>query len=247
MSKETQNPYQIQVRLFKNQLNTENGAYYARVKAINTLNIKQVCEQAVKRGGSNMSVSNMEQAVEEFFKEMAYKLASGISINTGYFTASPSIKGAFKTINDTFDKDKHTIKINLTQGDKLRNEIENSKVTVLGPNPDDHNLNYVLDYTTKEENSTVTSGKAIKLLGKKICVAGDDESVGIYFTNTETDVVTKVPAQNILENNPKSIIMITPELTPGMYTLEIKTQHCASNCINKTVTSIAYPNVIEVV
>lgn len=248
MSKTTNsNPYQIQVRLFKNQMKrSEESAYYARVKALNTINTKQICEQAVKRGGSNMSASNMEQAVEEFFKEMAYKLASGLSVNTGYFTATAAVKGSFKTVNDNFDKEKHSMRINLTQGEKLRSELENSNITVLGPNHVEYNVNYLFDYTTERENACVTSGKNIKLQGKRIRVAGDDESVGVYFTNIDTDVVTKIPSKCILENNPGSLIILMPELEPGSYTIEIKTQYASSGRNLKSVVSMEYPNVIEV-
>lgn len=242
----SENVYQIQVKLFKNQLDSENGSYYARVKALNSLNIKQVCQQAVTRGGINMSALNMEQAVEGFLREMCYKLASGISINTGYFIATPSIKGTFDSVNDTYDKGRHTLKVNLIQGDKLRNELENANVSVVGFSSNEHFIDSVYDYATKSKNGVITPGDVVKIVGKKIRIDGSDEAVGLYFNNVETGEVTKVPVDKVYENKPKSLMVRVPELSKGNYTLEIKTQHLASNVTTKSLTVIECPILLVV-
>lgn len=240
------NPYQLQVRLYKNNFQTESGPYYAKTVAIGTLNTADICKQAVQRGGSNLSPSLMKQAVDDFFEEMAYKLESGMAVNTGYFYAVPTIKGSFDSKYDSFDEDRHSIQFTFSQGQLMRKKIEKVNFKILGYNENEPRLESVYDYTTTSKNGLITPNRNLKLFGNKIRVSGEDENVGIYFVNTDTKERTKLPAEFILENNPSCVIILCPELAPGLYTLELLTQYQSSAKVNKNVTTISYENVLQV-
>lgn len=242
-----QNPYSLQVRLFENKLSKTNGTYFAKVKSQSVMNIEEICKQAEKRGGSHIKANTMKSAVEEFFKEMAYKLSSGVSVNTGYFTATPSIKGSFKSTSDNFDPERHQIRFRFTQGSLMRNEIEKVNVDIIGHNPNEASLDYVYDFASQMENDTVTANKNIKLVGNKIKVAGDDESVGIYFVNTETDTRTKVPMLDIIDNGPKNITLLVPNLEQGAYKIEIVTQYSSGSTLTKDVNTLELSYLVHVV
>lgn len=246
-SSKENNPYSLQVRLFENKLKKDKGTFFAKVKSSNVMNIEEICKQAELRGGSSIKANIMKNAVEEFFKEMAYKLASGISVNTGYFTATPSIKGVFKSANDIFDKDRHSIRFRFNQGNKMREEVSKVNVEIVGLNPNDAYLDYVCDLTTMSENEMVTANKIIKLGGNKIKVFGDDESVGVYFTNTETKQKTKVPMSDISDNGIKSITLLVPDLDPGFYSITIQTQYTSGATATKEVNSLELTHIVEVV
>jgi hypothetical protein len=242
-----ENPYSLQVRLFENKLKNSEGTFYAKVKSPNVMNIEQICKQAELRGNASIKANVMKSAVEEFFKEMAYKLASGIAVNTGYFSASPAIKGVFKSTNETFDPDRHAIRFRFNQGNKLRKEIEKVNVEIVGLSPNEASLDYIFDLTSTTENELATANKIIKLVGNKIRVAGDDESVGVYFTNTETQKKTKVPMNDICDNGIKSLSLLVPDLEAGEYTISVLTQFSSSTTTTKEVTTLELPHLIEVV
>lgn len=247
MNDNNSNPYQVQVRLYKNPLDKEKDNYYARVKAHDTVDIADICKQAELRGGSDISATLMQHAVEAFFKEMSYKLQSGMSVNTGYFVACPSVKGVFKSPHDKFDKERHSLQFKFYQGHMLRKDIENINVNIANFNTNAPTIANVYDHTTNEDNNIITPSHIIKLTGKRIRIAGDDDSIGLYFINTQTGERTKVNSNSIIENKPKSVYLICPHLTPGTYTIEIRTQHINSNVTSKQVNTITYDGLLQVI
>jgi len=121
--------HKIKAYLYDNVLTKDNpNDFTARTISERSLNVKQICQSAVSRGGADISASSMEHATELFLNEMAYQLCDGYSINTGYFTASTTIRGVFDSPSETFNKDKHSIIFRFNQGEKLRAEILNIKL-----------------------------------------------------------------------------------------------------------------------
>lgn len=86
--------HKIKAYLYDNVLTKDNpNDYIARTVSERPLTVQQICEAAVNRGGADVSASAMAHATELFLKEMAYQLCDGYSVNTGYFTASTTIRG----------------------------------------------------------------------------------------------------------------------------------------------------------
>ena len=62
----------IKAQLYENLLSNNTPTdYIARAISEESLNIKQICETAVSRGGADMSALALEHAVAIFLKEMA--------------------------------------------------------------------------------------------------------------------------------------------------------------------------------
>jgi hypothetical protein len=59
---------------------------------------------------------------------MGYQLKDGYSVNTGYFTDTPLIKGVFKHALDKFDRLRHSLYFLFTQGEFLRRELDEVSV-----------------------------------------------------------------------------------------------------------------------
>ena len=217
--------HKIRAYLYDNLLTQDNpNDFIARVSSERSLNTKEVCTSAVARGGSDVSASSMEHSVELFFKEMAYQLCDGFSVNTGYFTATPLIKGIFDSANESFNTQKHSILFQFNQGDKLRAEIPNIEVDILGVAESGAAILQVKDVKTGTVNDLITPGRNLKIAGYKIKVTGDNASNGIFFVNTVTDARVAVPADDIVTNNPSELIIVIPNLPAGTYTLEVVTQ-----------------------
>ncbi|MDP9957890.1 hypothetical protein J2X97_003564 [Epilithonimonas hungarica] len=77
--------HKIKAYLYESLLTKDNpNDYIARTVSERSLNVKQICEAAVNRGGADVSAAAMEHATTLFLKEMAYQLCDGYSVNTGY-------------------------------------------------------------------------------------------------------------------------------------------------------------------
>jgi len=221
--------HRIKAYLYDNVLTKDNpNDFTARTTSERSLNVQQICQAAVSRGGADISASSMEHATELFLKEMAYQLCDGFSVNTGYFTASTTIRGVFDSPSETFNKDKHSIIFQFNQGEKLRAEIPNIEVNILGIADSSAVILQVTDIKSGSVNDLLTSGRNLKIAGSKIKVTGEDPSVGVFFVNDVLQERTKVEASDIVTNNPSELIVVIPALAAGTYRIEIITQYAGS-------------------
>jgi len=231
--------HRIRAYLYDNVLTADNpNDYIARTVSERSLNVKQVCETAVSRGGSDVSAASMEHAVNLFLKEMAYQLCDGYSVNTGYFTASALIRGVFDSPRETFDSQKHTILFQFNQGEKLRAQIPSIEVNILGVADSSAAILQVTDIKSASINDLLTPGRNLKIAGTKIKVIGDSPANGIFFVDAATQARTAVEASDMVTNNPSEVIVIIPALTAGTYRLEIVTQYAGGASLKEPRTAL---------
>jgi len=236
----------INAHLYENLLTKNDSAdYLARTISEESLNIKQICEAAVNRGGADMSAPSMEYAVTLFLKEMAYQLCDGFTINTGYFTAGTKIKGVFNSLSETFDKDKHKIFFQFNQGERMRAMIPDIQVNILGAASRGSVIYEVTDMKSGSINNKISPGRNLNIKGAKIKIAGDSPENGIFFVNSVTNNRTIVPADDIIVNKASELIIIIPELEIGSYYLEVTSQYSGSNLLKASRTA-GYDKVLSV-
>ena len=214
--------------MYYNLLTDDLNDFSARVSSERSLSIGDICNSAGARGGADISAASMKHAVELFLKEMAYQLCDGFSVNTGYFTASPSIRGVFNSPTENFDSNKHSILFQFNQGEMLRNELPGIKVEILGTAESGAFIGQVLDVKSGSVNDLLTPNRNLRIGGSKLKVTGDSPEIGIYFVNQATQARVKVDESDIVTNNPSEVIIITPALTAGSYKIEISTQYSGS-------------------
>jgi hypothetical protein len=225
--------HRIKAFLYINFLTKFNvNDYIARVDSERSLNVKEICETAAARGGSDISAPAMEHAVNLWLKEMAYQLCDGYSVNTGYFNAAVHIKGNFDSPNEHYNPEKHTLLFELHQGDLLRKELETVHVDVLGVADVGIDIAQVVDAKTGSVNDLLTPGRNLKITGHKLKVVGEKPGVGVSFiSQDDPEAVYLVPADDIVVNNPSEVIIIIPQLLKDTYKLKITSQFTGSGGI----------------
>ena len=230
--------HKIKAYLYDNALTKDNpNDYIARTVSERSLNVKQICEAAVNRGGSDVSAPSMQHATELFLKEMAYQLCDGYSVNTGYFTASTLIRGVFDSPTESFNPSKHNILFQFNQGEKLRAEIPSIEVEILGIADASAAILQVKDVKSGSVNDMLTPNRNLKISGNKIKIAGEDAANGVYFVDTTTQARTAVDATDIVTNNPSEVIIVTPALAAGTYTIEVVTQYAQGSLLKEPRTA----------
>lgn len=238
--------HKIKAYLYDNLLTKDNpNDYIARTSSERSLNVKQICEAAVSRGGADVSAAAMEHATSLFLKEMAYQLCDGYSVNTGYFTAGTQIRGVFDSPKETYNPAKHTILFQFNQGEKLRAEIPTIEVSILGVAESGSAILQVTDVKSGSVNDLLTPGRNLKITGSKIKIAGDSADNGIFFTETSTNVRTAVDPSDYVVNNPGEVIIVIPPLSAGMYRLEVVTQYAGGHNL-KEPRAAAFPQDLAV-
>ena len=237
----------IKAYLYDNSLTDNPNDFSARVSSERSLSIGDICSSAVTRGGADVSAASMKHAVELFLKEMSYRLCDGFSVNTGYFTASPSIRGVFNSSIEGFNPQKHSILFQFNQGETLRSELSTVTVEILGVAESGTFIAQVTDVKSGTVNDLLTPDRNLKIAGSKIKIAGEiPGETGISFINQSTQDVIKVPESDIVTNNPSEVIIIIPELIAGEYKLQIVTQYTGSAKLLKEPRTVVFDKVLIV-
>ncbi len=240
--------HKIRAYLYDNVLTKNNpNDYTARTVSERSLNVKQICETAVSRGGADMTAAAMEHAAELFLKEMAYQLCDGYSINTGYFTAGTQIRGKFDSLDETFDSKKHSLIFSFNQGKKLKSEIPNIGIDILGIANAISSISQITDIKTGSINDLMTPNRNLKIRGTKIKISGNDTTNGIFFVNATSNERIKAQTDDIVVNKPSELIIIIPDLPKGNYYLEVATQYTGSKILLKKARAIQFDKILRIV
>jgi hypothetical protein len=229
--------HSIKAKLYPNLLTDDPNDYSARVDSERSLSISDICHSANTRGGVPVAPEVMLYNVDSFFKEMLYQLCDGFSVNTGYFTAGVVIKGVFNSPVENFAPDKHAVYFQFNQGPRLRQEIENVNVEILGVADTGSVIMEVEDVKSGSFNDLITPNRNLRIRGHKLKVEGDLSKVGVSFVNESTGDVTKVDPSDIVENMPSELIIVTPELAAGTYHVQVTTQYSQGNLLKEPRTA----------
>ena len=239
------NFHNIQAQLYDNILTPNPNDFIARVSSERTLTVKDVCVSAVARGGAKITAEDMEHAVNIFHREMGYNLCDRFSINTGWYTASVSIKGVFDSPTEKFNPGKHTVMFDFKQGTLLRKELGNVTVEITGVAVTAGFIGQVTDVKTGSINDLLTPGRNLRISGVKIKIDGDDPANGVFFINQDTQERCAVDPSDIVNNNPSEVMIIIPELTAGAYRIEIVTQYSSGKNLKHPRTT-AFERILTV-
>jgi len=239
----------VEVYLYENFLTPNPTDYVGRVETERTLGMRDVCESSVLRGGADINSSAMFHAGELLFKEMAYLLCDGFSVNFGYFHISLKIRGVFDSPTDTFDPKRHSLMFQMTPGELLRRELPSIQKKMMGVKKDAIYIALVTDTATGLEDGTITPNEDILIQGTRIRIAPDDGSdtqVGIFFIASDS-TITPV-SRRLTQNDPSKVIARVPALAPGNYTLRIVTKAALNrNALLKKSVSTEYDKPLIVV
>ena len=230
--------HKIKAYLYDNLLTDNPNDFSARVSSERSLSIGDICKSAVTRGGADVSEASMKHAVELFLKEMSYRLCDGFSVNTGWFTANPSIRGVFDSPGEKFNPEKHSVLFRFNQGELLRNELASVTVDILGVAESGAFIAQVTDMKTGSVNDLLTPNRNLKISGSKLKIAGSHAGVGVYFIDEATQARTKVDTTDVVTNNPGELMIVIPPLAAGSYKLEIVTQYAVGALLKEPRTAL---------
>jgi len=215
--------HNIRAELYDNLLTEDPNDFAARVVADKPLSSKDICNFAAKRGGADISAKAMEHAVDLFHDELIYQVCNGFTVSTGVFNVRPAIKGVFNKATEQFDPEKHKISFDFNQGIKLRRELANVNVEIIGVSKVSFFIDQVTDIESESVNDLLTPNRNLRISGSRIKIDGESNENGVYFVNQETNERVKVESK-IPTNKPSELIIVIPGLATGTYKVEIVTQ-----------------------
>jgi hypothetical protein len=141
----------------------------------------------------------------------------------------------------------HSLRVNVTPTVDVRTAVKNVHVNMMGMAHSGLVINSVFDVASGEENTRLTPGGGVNIIGSKIRIVGDKPGNGIHLINQATDVKNPIPAANILRNDPSAVSFICPAGLPaGDYKLSLTTQYLKSGQLLKDPRTYVFDYVLAV-
>lgn len=232
----------LEYSLHDNQLTERPDDFTAVAHSKISYNKEEFIDLMLDRGTllTRTDVLAVFNGMEETAKAV---LRNGEQINLPLFNASFSISGVFEGAMDTFDSNRHKVKINITKGTLVRDvekEVKLTKVNASSPQPQ---ILEVKDSVSGQTDSTLTPNGVVVLNGINLRISGDSALCGLSFVD-EAGVETK--ATTIVQNKPSTVIAIIPALAKGGYRVKLGTQFSSGGRDKKEPSTTIYSKLLQV-
>ncbi|MCQ4155799.1 DUF4469 domain-containing protein, partial [Riemerella anatipestifer] len=134
----------------------------------------------------------------------------------------------------TWDKEKHSVYVNVNQGLDLGKAVADTKVEILGEQSSPMSVFSITDKATGKADGTLTKGKNAEIKGTYIKIDGDNPKNGIVFKNLDNQNEVKLAKDNIVLNEPSRLLILVPsDLEAGNYELSLTTQYSNGKTVLK--------------
>ncbi|MDY3362664.1 DNA-binding domain-containing protein [Riemerella anatipestifer] len=210
-----------------------------------SLGITEIID-ALKKEGMEIKTETAVDIITRFNRKASELVLNGYSVNTGLVYMRPAIKGVF--YDKTWDKEKHSVYVNVNQGTDLRKAANDTKVEILGEQSSPMSVFSITDKVTGKADGTLTKGKNAEIKGTYIKIDGDNPKNGIVFKNLDTQNEIKLAKDNIVINEPSRVLILVPsDLEAGNYELSITTQSSTGSVLLKEPRTEKLPNPVVIV
>jgi hypothetical protein len=194
--------------------------------------------------GAGLTRSDVVSVLEAEKQVICEIVEEGDAVTTELFNSFPSMPGVYEGVTDSYDPSRHQVKIHLQPGTALRaaaTRIKPKKVTggiaVI-------TVIAVTDIKTGSVNHLITPNRNLRITGQKLKLSGGQ--AGVYFINQEDGSRTQVDPSDVALNYPGELLIVTPDLSAGIYKLEVITQYGGTGKPLKTPHSTVFDKILTV-
>ena len=205
--------------LRENLLTAKPDDYMAQVTDSQVFTLDDIIDRMVKRG-TTVTRTDLVAIMQLYTEECSFIVEEGGTLNTPLINTSMSITGVFDGADDSFDKKRHALNLNITAGTALKTaltKVKASKTETASTDP------YITGVSDKLNNTadTVKIGSVMEIIGSRLKFDPKDAEQGVFaIAGTKT-----VRCASVVENKPARVIVILDATVPaGDFTLEVRTK-----------------------
>ncbi|MEL3912625.1 DNA-binding domain-containing protein [Treponema pedis] len=218
--------------LRENLLTAEPNDYMAQTADVRSFTLEQIIDLMMQKG-TTLTRADVAATLQVYGEVVSALIADGAAINTPLINTSSSISGVFNGAADSFDKKRHTIKLNITAGTLLSATVPKIKCEKIEAADTAPYITEVTDIVSGKMNDVLTKGGVVQLIGARLKFDAKDSAQGLFFIK---EAGAEVRASVIAENKPARIMAIIPaDLAAGSYYVEVRTKLVNSSKASKTV------------
>ena len=218
--------------LRENLLTPAPDNYMAQVADVRSYTLDEIINLMMEKG-SSVTRADAAAVLQVYGEVCALLVANGAALNTPLMNASMSISGVFDGANDSFDRRRHAVNLNMTAGTLLRDALASVKCEKTQIASIDPYITEVKDVVSDTVNSALTKGGIVQITGSRLKFDAKDETQGIFFV---PETGAPVRATVVAENKPARLTALIPQtLDAGIRYIEIRTKLLDNNKSLKTM------------
>ena len=218
--------------LRENLLTPAPDDYMAQAADVRSYTLDEIIDLMMEKG-STLTRADVAATLQVYGEVVSAIIKDGSAVNTPLMNTSMSISGVFDGANDSFDKKRHTVNLNITAGTLLRDAVTKVKCEKTEGVSTDPYITEVTDIVTGTVNTSLTKGGVVQLVGSRLKFDVKDTAQGIFFV---PETGAPVRAAVIAENKPARLMAIIPaDLPAGTYYIEVRTKILEGNKSGKTL------------
>ena len=230
--------------LRENLLTPAPDDYMAQVTDVRSYTLDEIIDLMMDKG-TTLTRADVAATLQVYGEVCSSLIKDGAALNTPLMNTSMSISGVFDGANDSFDKKRHTVNLNLTAGTLLRDAVTKVKCEKTEGASTDPYITEVTDIVTGTANTTLTKGGVVQLVGSRLKFDAKDAAQGIFFVPETGEAVR---AAVIAENKPARLMAIIPaDLAAGTYYIEVRSKHSGGGKPLKAVKAGRFAKPLTVV
>ena len=212
----------LKYSLRENLLTPAPDDYMAQVADVRSYTLDEIIDLMMEKG-TTLTRADVAATLQVYGEVVSAIIKDGSAVNTPLMNTALSISGVFDGANDSFDKKRHTVNLNLTAGTLLRDAVTKVKCEKTEAASTDPYITEVTDIVTGTVNTTLTKGGVVQLVGSRLKFDAKDTAQGIFFVPETGEAVR---AAVIAENKPARLMAIIPaDLAAGTYYIEVRSKH----------------------
>ena len=207
--------------LRENLLTPAPDDYMAQVADVRSYTLDEIIDLMMDKG-TTLTRADVAATLQVYGEVVSAIIKDGAALNTPLMNTALSISGVFNGANDSFDKKRHTVNLNITAGILLRDVLPKIKCEKTEAASTDPYITEVADIVSGKVNEVLTKGGVVQLVGSRLKFDAKDAAQGIFFVPETGEAVR---ASVIAENKPARLMAIIPaDLPAGTYYIEVRTK-----------------------
>ena len=234
----------LKYSLRENLLTPAPDDYMAQATDVRSYTLDEIIDLMMEKG-TTLTRADVAATLQVYGEVVSALIKDGSAVNTPLMNTSMSISGVFDGANDSFDKKRHTVNLNITAGTLLRDAVTKVKCEKTEGASTDPYITEVTDIVTGTANTTLTKGGVVQLVGARLKFNAKDTAQGIFFVPETGEAVR---AAVIAENKPARLMAIIPaDLAAGTYYIEVRSKHSGGGKPLKAVKAGRFAKPLTVV
>ena len=211
----------LKYALRENLLTAAPDDFMAQVQDVRSYTLDEIIDLMMDKG-TTLTRADVAATLQVYGEVCSSLIKDGAALNTPLMNTSMSISGVFDGANDSFDKKRHTVNLNITAGTLLRDAVTKVKCEKTEGVSTDPYITEVKDVVSGKTNDILTKGGVVQLVGSRLKFDAKDAAQGIFFVPETGEAVR---ATVIAENKPARLMAIIPsDLPAGTYCIEVRTK-----------------------